>query len=99
MPKRRKSIDVPTDVIEYGLVEFAGITRNHQFFSRITAATKKGLALKGYAQINCIHNDIPFLIQFVHREKMNHIEVLVNRMPNVKPKVYAIDISKISNNP
>jgi len=94
-----KTIDVPTDAIEYGLVEFAGITRNHQFFRRITAAAKKGLALKGYAQINCIHNDIPMMIQFVHREEMRHIEILANRMGDVKPKVYAIDISKISSNP
>lgn len=85
--------NVPSDAIEYGLIEFAGLNKDYQYFNRIVLATKEALILQGYAMIYYMHNKA-LMIQISYHRKTKHLEFLINEK-SFFPESYAIDLSNV----
>jgi hypothetical protein len=91
-----KPMIIPSDAIEFALVEFIKITKKYTYFGRITKAIQIGLEKNGHASAWCIDGSEYYFFLISYNEKEKHL-VCYNyfKGDGVTPIVNSIDMSKL----
>jgi hypothetical protein len=91
-----KPMIIPSDAIEYSLMEFIKLQKTYPYFSRLTNAIKLGLKKNGVADVWCIDGNEYYSFSMVYNEKEKHL-VCFNHFKGdgLKPSVNSMDMSKL----